>query len=112
MAAAPAVLSARNSSFAESPIKAPAAALFYDEAPPARRQSGVDLLYITDRAPSPAAEDGAPYGEVRARRLMFGSAAVRLEPAMGWEQLRRHSLADPRAVTIGMALGAVREMGR
>jgi len=84
----------------------------FQEVPQERRRSSIDLLYITDRAPSSSSEAGLPYGQSRSRSLAFGSAVVNLLPEMDWSDLQRHSLADPRDIPIALELGAVKEFGR
>ena len=69
----------------------------FGEVAPKRQASTLDLLFITDRAPETAAakgpEKGLPYGEQRSSSLAFGSATVRLLPAMTWDELKAQSLS-------------------
>jgi esterase/lipase superfamily enzyme len=90
----------------------PTALAIFEEVPAERRTDSVDLLYVTDRDPDKRPDAELPYGEQRSRSLAFGSAKVALRPAMGWEELQRHSLSDPRDQQIAMELGAVGELGR
>jgi len=90
----------------------PTARTIFEQVPQERRTDDIDLLYITDRAPGTGADAELPYGQERARTTRFGSADVLLRPSMTWDELRRHSLADPRDLRIGMELGAVDELGR
>ncbi len=90
----------------------PTAQAIFAEVPEGRRSDLVDLLFITDRAPDTGPEAELPYGEERSRSLAFGSARVDLQPEMSWEELKRHSLSDPRDLQIGMELGEVKELGR
>jgi len=90
----------------------PTARGIFDEVPVERRTDDIDLLYITDRAPDTHPDAELPYGQERARSMGFGSARVILRPSMTWDELRRHSLSDPRDMRIGMELGAVKELGR
>lgn len=90
----------------------PTARAIFEQVPPERRSESIDLLYITDRAPDKTAEAELPYGEERSRSLAFGSATVTLQPQMGWDELKRHSLTDPRDEQITMELGTVKELGR
>jgi esterase/lipase superfamily enzyme len=90
----------------------PAALAIFDDVPVERRTDHVDLLYITDRAPDKSPDAELPYGQERARSIRFGSAQVELRPPMTWDELRRHSLSDPRSLAIAMELGAVKELGR
>jgi esterase/lipase superfamily enzyme len=90
----------------------PTARTIFDEVPVERRTDYIDLLYITDRAPDKSPDAELPYGQERARSMGFGSVQVVLLPPMPWEELRRHSLSDPRSLEIAMGLGAVKELGR
>jgi esterase/lipase superfamily enzyme len=73
----------------------------------------VDLLYVTDRGPE-TTENGTtiPYGQVRARQIRFGTALVRLTPAMSWEALREQSQLGKRTREINLELGTVKELGQ
>lgn len=73
----------------------------------------VDLLYITDRATpdEKEAEQSLPYGEARSRRIAFGSAKVRLEPELDWEELAVQSQLGERSRQVSLALGQVTELG-
>ena len=90
----------------------PTASSMFRQVPPARRVPDVDLLYITDRAPDPTAAANLPYGQARAHSLGFGSAVVRLEPTMEWDDLVQESLSHPRRQTIALAMGPIHELGR
>jgi len=83
----------------------------FDQTPPERRRSTVDLLYITDRAAATSADTLAPYGEGRAKHITFGSAVVELKPRLTWPELMRESLVNRRSVDIGLELGQVQEVG-
>ncbi|MBK1619034.1 hypothetical protein CKO42_11445 [Lamprobacter modestohalophilus] len=84
-----------------------------------QRQPDVDLLYITDRAqPTPeeverakAAGEALPYGQERARRIAFGSAQVRLVPAIDWQGLAEQSQLAERTRPVELELGRVKELG-
>ena len=84
----------------------------FRQVPPARQVPDVDLLYITDRAPDPTAAPGPPYGQARARSMGFGSAVVKLEPTLAWNELVEESLRHPRRQTIALAMGPIHELGR
>ena len=90
----------------------PGTRMVFDQVPPERRRSAIDLLYITDRAPDTTAESDAAYGDGRSKSLAFGSAMVELVPQLDWEALQRESLNDTRSVDIKLELGQVRELGR
>lgn len=90
----------------------PTTRMVFDQVPPERRHSVIDLLYITDRTPDTTAESDAAYGDGRSKSLAFGSAMIELVPQLDWEALRRESLDDPRSVDIKLELDRVRELGR
>ena len=90
----------------------PTARAIFDAVPVERRTDYIDLLYITDRTPDTRPDTELPYGQECARSMGFGSARVILRPLMTWDELRRHSLSDPRDIRIGMELGALKELGR
>jgi esterase/lipase superfamily enzyme len=71
----------------------------------------LDLLFITDRAPETEAEGTLPYGQERARRIVFGSAQVRVGPGLDWEALREQSQLAKRTREVDLELGEVRELG-
>lgn len=76
-----------------------------------RRQSPVDLLYITNRAPETDPESDLPYGEERGRRLVFGSAQVRMPPELDWASLEADSRTGERQTEIVLSLGEVQQLG-
>ncbi|MBK1619107.1 hypothetical protein CKO42_11815 [Lamprobacter modestohalophilus] len=83
----------------------------------APRHPDVDLLFITNRA-RPTAEELAsaegqplPYGQQRARRIQFGSAKVRILPALDWQALEEQSQLAQRTRPVELELGKVTELG-
>ncbi|WP_295399910.1 alpha/beta hydrolase [uncultured Thiocystis sp.] len=83
----------------------------FDPSSQGRLNPDVDLLFITDRAPETVPESTQPYGQERARQIRFGTAQVRLVPALDWETLRAQSQLAERTQTIDLELGPVRELG-
>jgi esterase/lipase superfamily enzyme len=83
----------------------------FDSREDAARSPNLDLVYITDRAPDTSAEGTLPYGEERAKRIAFGSAEVRMVPALDWNTLRKQSQLRKRTREINLELGVVREIG-
>jgi esterase/lipase superfamily enzyme len=78
-----------------------------------RHSTDVDLLYVTDRGPETTADGTTiPYGQVRARQIRFGTARVRLTPAITWDALREQSQLGTRTREIDLELGAVKELGQ
>jgi esterase/lipase superfamily enzyme len=68
----------------------------------------LELLFITDRGPETTPEGTLPYGQTRAKRLAFGSAAVGLTPDIDWATLREQSQLGKRTREIELALGEVK----
>ena len=62
----------------------PSRRAIFQEVPPERRTTFVDLLLITDRAPDVSAEAELPYGQERSRSLAFGSARPALRCCRKW----------------------------
>lgn len=91
----------------------------FDSERPTPRHPDVDLLFITDRAPPSPEEverakadgDVLAYGQERARRISFGSAKVRLVPALDWQGLAEQSLLAERTRPVELELGSVQEQG-
>ncbi len=77
----------------------------------ARPSPDVDLLYITDRAPETDPESTLPYGQERAKRIAYGTAQVRMVPALDWETLREQSQLRERTKAVNLELGLARELG-
>jgi esterase/lipase superfamily enzyme len=77
----------------------------------ARRNPNIDLLYITDRAPETSPESTLPYGQDRAKRIVFGSAEVHMVPDIDWETLREQSRLAKRTQEVDLELGQVRQLG-
>ncbi|MCU0835856.1 MAG: alpha/beta hydrolase [Chromatiaceae bacterium] len=77
-----------------------------------RGSTDLDLLFITDRGPETTPEGTLPYGQTRAKRLAFGSAQVRLTPAIDWATLHEQSQLGKRTRQIDLELGEVRPLGQ
>ena len=77
----------------------------------ARQRPAVDLLYVTDRAPETDPESDLPYGQERARRIVFGSAEVEMLPSLDWASLEAESRLAERDEEIVLSLGEVTELG-
>jgi esterase/lipase superfamily enzyme len=77
----------------------------------ARPSPDLDLLYITDRAPETSPESKLPYGQQRAKRIVFGSAQVRMVPPLDWATLSEESRLAKRTREIDLELGTVRQLG-
>ena len=88
-----------------------ALALFAD-LPPSQRRPPLDLLYLTNRAPTERPEDDPPYGTDRSRSLAFGTAEVLFGEGIDWETLAEESGRFERRTPIELRLGRVAELGR
>jgi esterase/lipase superfamily enzyme len=78
---------------------------------PPGSSTDVNLLYFTNRALETAPESTLPYGQERARQIRFGTADVRLVPALDWEALRVQSQLAERSTRIELELGDVQQLG-
>jgi len=76
-----------------------------DQKPP------LDLLYITDRAPSTGTDPEEPYTSERARSIAFGSTTVEFGAAVPWDVLVKESTTMRRG-GLELTLGPTRELGR
>jgi len=77
----------------------------------AQRSPDLDLLYITDRARNTAPGSTLPYGQQRAKRIVFGSAQVRMVPPLDWATLREESRLAKRTRPVDLELGKVQQLG-
>jgi esterase/lipase superfamily enzyme len=85
--------------------------LFVD-VPADRKKPSVDLLYITDRAPTPGADKSIPYSAHRSRSMAFGSVTVEIGQGIDWSTLVAQSTLSKRTVPLDLALGPTTELGR
>jgi len=63
----------------------------FHRVPPDRRVPSLDLLYVTDRAPSTKPDDPRPYSADRSRSMAFGSVTVDFGENVTWDELVRLS---------------------
>jgi esterase/lipase superfamily enzyme len=84
----------------------------FTDVPAARRTPPLDLLYITDRAPSTKPDDPLPYSAERSRSMAFGSVTVEFGKGLTWHQLVRQSTESERPEPLDLQLGPVKELGR
>ena len=88
----------------------------FEATPAARRTTGVDLLFITDRDQESVSDDGKapaePYGDNRSRQIIFGSAVVEMVPGLDWATLERQSRLGERTIPVNLELGLVDERAR
>jgi esterase/lipase superfamily enzyme len=77
----------------------------------AQRTPDLDLLYITDRARNTAPDSTLPYGQQRAKRIVFGSAQVRMVPPLDWATLSEESRLAKRTRPVDLELGKVQQLG-
>ena len=88
------------------------AAPLFTQASSDRQMPGIDLLYITDRAPRTNPDDEQPYTAERARSMSFGSVSVDIGEGISWDQLARQSTTGERTVPLDLKLGPAHELGR
>ena len=89
-----------------------AARPLFATAPAIRETPAIDLLYVTDRAPTTDPGDPLPYGAERSRQISFGSATVEFEESVTWDVLVKQSTATNRTVPLNLKLGKTKEIGR
>jgi esterase/lipase superfamily enzyme len=83
----------------------------FDMAKQTQRSPDLDLLYITDRAPETVPDSTLPYGQERAKRIVFGSAQVRIVPPLDWAVLSEQSQLATRTREVDLDLGQVHQLG-
>jgi esterase/lipase superfamily enzyme len=88
------------------------AAPLFTSAAQAQRRPALDLLYLTNRAPTSASQDDPPYGTDRARSLAFGAADIVFGNAQDLDALAGASLGSGPDARPLLSLGDVRELGR
>lgn len=85
--------------------------VLFDEIASMQHRPEVDLLFITNRAAEDDPESRLPYGQARRKGMVFGSAEVRMVPAIDWETLKAQSRLAERTREVALELGAVKESG-
>ena len=90
----------------------PGASALFADTHPEHQTPGVELLFITDRAPETNTESNLPYGEGRSRSLAFGTAMVEMVPNLSWADLTHQSRLSERSREVNLELGSVIEIGR
>jgi esterase/lipase superfamily enzyme len=85
--------------------------ILFERIPAEQQRPEVDLLFITNRAAQDDPESSLPYGQSRRKGMVFGSAEVRMVPALDWETLQAQSRLAERTREVALELGAVDEMG-
>jgi esterase/lipase superfamily enzyme len=84
----------------------------FDPTKTAQLEPEIDLFYITDRAPLKDPESKLPYGQERDKAIAFGSARVRIAPALSGEALAAQSRLESRTRELTLEMGPIRELGR
>jgi esterase/lipase superfamily enzyme len=84
----------------------------FTSVPQGQRSPTLDLLYLTNRAPTVAPADDPPYGTNRSRSLAFGAAEISFGGAQDWEALAGESIGAGQDARPTLSLGGVRELGR
>ncbi len=85
--------------------------VLFEQIAASQQRPEVDLLFITNRAAQEDPESALPYGQTRRRGMVFGSAQVRMVPAIDWETLQDQSRLAERTREVALVLGDVDEMG-
>ncbi len=84
----------------------------FHRVPADRHVPSLDLLYVTDRAPSTKPDDPMPYSADRSRSMAFGSVTVDFGEKLTWDELVRLSTVSERPTAVALELGPVKELGR
>ncbi len=79
---------------------------------PAAQPAAIDLLYVTNRAPSSQQDASLPYGSERSQSLAFGSVKVEVDPELDGEAFAAESVRAERDTEIEVTLGEAKELGR
>lgn len=80
---------------------------------PTLRNRGVDLVYVTDRAPDIDESGSLAYGVVRSASMAFGIAHVELgEESLDWPTIVEHSGTSDRSSEIYYQVALLEETGR
>lgn len=90
---------------------APSGEPVFNLASDVRPSPDINLLYITDRARETSPERTLPYGQERAKRIVFGTAQVRMIPPLDWATLRAQSRLAKRTREVDLELGPVHQLG-
>jgi esterase/lipase superfamily enzyme len=91
--------------------QAPSGQAPFEQIAATQQRPEVDLLFITNRAAEDDPESRLPYGQTRRKGMVFGSAEVRMVPAIDWEMLKAQSRLAERTREVALELGAVEELG-
>jgi len=84
----------------------------FGDVPPALRSSRIDVLYITDRHNSAAANDPPRYGHQRSQSMAFGSCIVEIGRDLSWDTLVANSITDRRSAALPMTVKEITEGAR
>lgn len=76
------------------------------------RTNTIDVLYVTDRTPSPREDGMLDYGIGRSLSVAYGSAVVRIGGDPSWQELARDANQGVRPRAFELSLDSVTELGR
>ena len=79
---------------------------------PAARTNTIDVLYVTDRAPTTREDGMLDYGIERSLSVAYGSAVVRIGGEASWEELSADATQGVRPRALELSLDSVTELGR
>lgn len=82
-----------------------------DQIPEALRNSFLDIIYVTDRAPIADSSKQFGYGSQRSASIAYGSAQSQISPVMPWQNLHRMSLESTRDTKLTQKMLNVTELG-
>jgi esterase/lipase superfamily enzyme len=84
----------------------------FAEVPPELQTSGVDVMYLTDRAREEDSPNGATYGYKRSRSAAFGISQLAIGDGVSWEQLVAASRTSKRSIKLPLKVTKTTELGR
>jgi esterase/lipase superfamily enzyme len=85
----------------------------FPDLPPALQNNKVEVLYLTDRAPTEGWTPEAPgYGHKRSRSVAFGVCELQFGQDVSWAELVKASTSAERSVNLEITMSSVAELCR
>ncbi len=84
----------------------------YASLDPALQTPEINVVYVTDRGPTPPDKSGPRYGHERSDLTSYGNATVELSPRPTWDELVEISTSGQRSRSYTLRVSRVEERGR
>jgi Alpha/beta hydrolase of unknown function (DUF900) len=84
----------------------------FPNVPPALQNNHADVLYFTDRTEAKKTPGGSEYGFGRSRSIAFGISRVEFGKDISWEELKKASRTNARAVDLAVTVPKRTELVR